>query len=560
MPEDNSSEVKGLQLWLPSDSFNQEQNLEAMGHAMANFKVLSILHIPSDNPIYCAGNGLIHQIVTEQDVNDREQDLRHALNKPTSSILPELVLEENQLNEEARFRELHLKLGRTSLLLAVAAQTAEDFKSATDDLQQVFAITNKRIHTHEQLAATHLRKEGLIYMLVQAARKHKTFTRDSATKLVDTMDAAILPMDGGRFVSPARSWKEARGKGFIDRVSYAYSPPKSPKQKKRSVSSKPKKMKLTDEAKGIKREKKILASFVYDPYPRTAKFLTKLAGRSDKLSTARLKVIHDDFLGESPKQSFNISPESRVETARFGVEGYLERFSVSPSDTAGQVLHYLTRQKGLSRKGIFPILVIGNLLTAKVNSSGGFNGEKKDRPETNNGGVLQSFLAIRYVLEHEHMASDQDKMYGNLVEKYIDAAFDEEDELDYEIEDAPEGYVKDSDFAKTLRVSKSTLKKIMEENPLELQTYKFKKSYGKGLSPAYQELIKSIVESVRPPDAPDGYVKVAEFARTNNIPQTVVERLIDEFKIAVTKHSYGAVVSRTLSPEAQEELAKVTYW
>lgn len=557
MTQQETPRVEGLRIWVPPDSFEQDYNVVSFEKAMADFQALNILRKLGDEAIYCSGdNRVVYHTVDSLNVQHRLSKLQQEPSPISSGLQPDQIVDSSVMGEEACARELHLGLGRTSLCLAVNAEQRDDFVAAADDLKNVFLMLGQPIHSIDELMHTTVRREDLIYMFVQAARKHKTLSRKDATELADALDHGILPIPQGRNQKIFETWGQARGKSFIERVGFiqkkhTHSPQDGNLKKDKSTLAKQPHFTHYEEpvAEVKKTEKRTKAEV----------FIFRLfRDRRHIPYSQKLAHVHDTFLGEDPKP-IDIRNDTKMELSRLGVEAYLETVKIREDDAAGQILSYLSKRRGNYKSPLLPIIVAGNFLTAKVNTSGGSNGTPGELPGLSTRGIPLGFRAIRYTLEKNSPAGkDSDtKRLGDLVEAYLQAAFATSDEQSYEIPEAPEDFMSTQDFGLAHGVGKKTLEAILPNYGIDANTYRFGQWMRRGLSPDDQTVLESNLDELRIEPAPKGYRSISGFSHVSGVAKPEVDKLIEDHGIETGTHRFRSKVGKSLNPDAQRRLSKL---
>ncbi len=551
-----SSLEENFQLWLPSDSFKSNYNIIAFQEAMTGFQTLSILHRVGEAAIYCSSDDhIIYHTVTDRAVKQRHTELQQQSSEVTSCLQPDQPLQSEELAEEARVRELHLGLGKTCLLMAVGAEEGAKFTAAAHDLQQVFSMLTQPIHSIEAISKTAMRKEGLIYMFVQAARRHRALTPKAAGELADGLNQGILPLKNGD------SWIKDRGKGFVERAGFATITPHYPKQSRKN------RARTITYADRISALKLTPAPEKKSPRIRTDAeiFINLLLPTRRRTSyQEKLTAAHATFVGKEA-QPFNVSPDRKLELGKLGVEAYLEAMSKHEGDEAGQILKYITRRRSSYKFGLLPLIVAGNLLTARVNANGGFKGKRRKLPGLQMEGLAAGFGAIRHTFESEPrpkakaaaQAYRNNKKLGDIVEAYLRTVSSEYNEQSYEITEAPEGVMSGQDFARKHRISKGKLDTVIGEHGIDAKNYMFGRVITRGLNLEEQEQVLSMLDEIRVEPAPPGYRSVSGVSIITGIEKSRLDRLIRQHGIEVGRHRFRSTPGASLSPEAQHQLEDI---
>lgn len=552
MPSRDIPELVGLQLWLPSDSFNAAYNVSAFQKTISNFQALNILNRPEDSSIYCAGeNRYIYHVVGDSDVHELAADLRRQPTAVTASLQPDQRVDSNdkELLEESRVRALHLALGRTGLHLAIEAEDSGTFTAATHDVKQVFSMLRQPIHSLDVLTDTPLHEGGLLYMFVLAARKHKSLTPQAAAELMETLNQGILPFENGQ------TWAQERGKSFVDRIGFVPKKVVYPKQERLA------RQKRRGRQERSKSAIPVVRLTPEQPVKQTAAaqaFIARLLKERPTTSYEdSLETTYDRFLGKKA-EPFEIPDNLKVEVGKMGVEGYLETMRVRANDAADQMLRYVHKRRSNYKFGLLPLVVLGNYVTAKVNKRGGVEGEPMELPSLSIQGLGLGFHAIRYALKDIGFKEDaNDQKLGNIVEAYLQSVFSSSDEQNYEVADAPEGMVRASHFAVTQGISQAVLDMAIGEYGIDAGNYKFGPLITKGLTLAEQEMLKSIIDEIKVEPAPQGYRSISGFAVVTGVTKPRVDKLIEKYGIETGRHGFRGRTATSLSPEAQDQLAEI---
>lgn len=557
--------IEGLQLWIPSDSFKEPQNLNALEKAMPDLRAVSILQVPGEETIYCAGDrdGLVHHAVKPEDVDERKTELEKQTSAVTAATMPDIIISGHEgLKEEARMRELQLGLGRTSLFMASQAETQSDFIAAANDLKIVSLMLRQRVQPIERLSDTTLNANGLIYMFVKAARKHRSLSRNTAIELANAIDETIVPFPSATNRRQLETWGQARSRGFIDRVSFTQSPlVETSRPKPKKTPNKPSgetghtlsPIAGSDLAKKAAREKK-----PYVKPPKTEQFIYRIAPDRSKIPfKAKLKKAHETYCGDNPT-AFEIRKESVVELTQLGFEAYILTMQRRPGDAADQMKKYLDHKRNIHRP-LLRMVVIGNLLAARVNASGGFRGELAEIPGLQAKNMPQAFKALRmFLAKNNHgRENDEARQIGDLVESYLDAAYAEGIELDsFEAIAAPSGFVTTEAYALRYNLSKSVLQGAIVDNGLNPPLYKFGNMERPGLSPDDQAILDSVVANLDklPPVAPREVRTVGHLAVVTGAQSKRINELIEENDIETGLHLFRGRPARSLDIEAQKKL------
>jgi hypothetical protein len=553
MAEPAPRTIQGLELWLPGQSFHQDHNRLPVRDAMPDFQTLMILAKPDEPAIYCTGKEgqVIYHTVDEETVNVRAIALEEEPGTVTSALDAGREISEQELEEEARLRELNLGLGRTSLFLAALAEDSRDFMRAAHDLQQILEMLDQPVHTMDSLTATTMSDRGLMYMFVQAARKFKTLSEENATELSHAIGRSVMPFPTTKSGRNIETWAAHREHAFIERVGFP-----QPKLIQRSKGGPRRRSEShvihKEETLGEQKKRTPAEIFIY----------RLLGDRTHNPYEVKLARAHHAYFEEEP-QDFEVRNDTRTDMARLGFRAYLAENSRRGNDAAGQILEYLSRRGGNPHRPLLPLIVVGNLVTSKLNAGGGVKGRQLELPGLAPENLAQGFQALRAMFETSGSSRQgkEIKMLGDIVSGYLEAAFPPgegyESPLSYNTPPAPEDYVSTVDFAQQYDLSHDILERVLPDYGVDAATYRFDKFARKGLSPEDQEKLIDALDELRIARAPRGSRSVTTFANLIGTSGKKINELIEEHSIEAPTRRFTTKLGRSLSPEDQKTLARL---
>lgn len=121
---------------------------------------------------------------------------------------------------------------------------------------------------------------------------------------------------------------------------------------------------------------------------------------------------------------------------------------------------------------------------------------------------------------------------------------------------APEDVASITAFARIAGISQRRLKKLIEEHGIKTRIYTFGVStVGAGLGPEAQAKVRELQGDLPPP--PEGYKSVSGFAKDLGTHWNVITKLIKKHGIETEQHQYKQGPGVSLSPEAQQQVAKL---
>ena len=404
--------IEGLQIWTPDVTFNARYNIVALQEGLSGLKAIDVMFKPDGDQLYITGTNdrVIYHTVDPESVKRKHTQLLRSTDPIYSCLQLDQPVEKPKLYEEAHVRELHLGMGRACLLLASLTEDRNVFKSSAQDLIKIFSLVSHPIHSLSDIETTPLRKQGLLYTFLQAARTHKQILKTEADKIVDAIDSAVLPLEDGK------TWKASRGEGYANRIGYEYgsvaTSKKPPKQKKKKTPDN------TDFKLFIAEENEA------DKGPTNAQIFIGALKIDRKLRTLSqtLSFLHDAYCQEETAIFKEYNNKARIDMVRKGIKGYLETMSKTEHDIPGQLLSYLN-ERG-SNRGLTRIIVAGNVIAAKVNEKSGSNSPVRELPGFGEDALIDSFKVIRYACRNPGIGrreTDNARKFGDIVEKFITA-------------------------------------------------------------------------------------------------------------------------------------------
>lgn len=562
--------VEGLQLWMPGDSFEQEHNRKALRDIGGKLQTITIMSDPESPDIYVGGDdSVIYETVRDEDVENRHAQLMGRGNQLTPSLASDFLFEGVDLKEEARAQELHRALGRTGMRLAIGAYGTLDFRRATQDIKSVMEMVNQPIHTLEQFNAIPEDKlGGLLYKVLQAARKHKIFTADRAAEFADAIGFTLLPDKHGRL------WRNNAGQEFIKRISFPID--QIAPEVRRT---------MTEQEKEREGYAPSTVHFVrHDPPKKPARVRAVKTG--EKAETTRLiehrRTKADDFLDmlitdktrgmsfdDKLKQvhetycengkAYDGPDRTKIEVARMGVLAYAQAASKHPSDAAGHIYKFLSeRRVRAHQSSMTPLLVTGNLLAAQHNKKRGV--EKIAMPGLGNDGLLPSFKIIR--AECAKISRPEAKLQtiqklGDIVEHYIAKTFEDFDAIEYRLPEAGEDVLTRNVFLNKIDISSSDLDYIMKEHGITFDTYGFPAGFiSPGVTPENRAKLLPLIEEYKRTLETDA-ISVHHFTIISPLGSQAMERIIKDNDIEVGEAQFGTKIGRSLTLEARNKILEI---
>lgn len=120
--------------------------------------------------------------------------------------------------------------------------------------------------------------------------------------------------------------------------------------------------------------------------------------------------------------------------------------------------------------------------------------------------------------------------------------------------DAPEDYMSVDGFAKAQGSHWNLVTQLIKENGIATGRHRFRGRPAVSLDPAAQQQLRSLLASRAAADAPEGYVTLSAFTRTDGIGKDKLNQLIEEAGIEPGVYKFGSHRGKGLSPGDQKKL------
>lgn len=386
---------------MPSDTFSERYNLVAVSEMVSRLKVVEIVPSAGSDKLLIAAQGKVYEEVDEEDTAKRVADLKAEPFGTVSCVMPGHVVEASGYPEEAKVRQLHLGLGRTSIKSAIESPDSVSFGKSIDDLIEIFRFINLQVHTSKEIQSTNQvgDRNDLFASLAARSKHFEPITVMRAKTITTMLGKGILPVRNKR-TNLLDSWSIVHGH----------------KLERGLRPDKPKSASKIFKSKGRKNQQPKVSV-------RLAPFLSliEIEGQPVPIED-RFIYIHDQYVNEGRP----FAPKSQYEwvtTLRSGIVAYLEDVAKeSEPIVAGEFESYLGRVAPatfMKRMG-----VVGNVLALQINRGGlRYKPEHTwEVPGLKEVDLAYVFKLIRLVASSRHQESPRATKIAELVEAYLSSA------------------------------------------------------------------------------------------------------------------------------------------